>query len=100
MLSSVTGLYPWLGYRATDRITVWGVTGYGVGGMLLTPGGGPALESGLSTAMAAAGTRGELVGGGGNGFAARVQGRRPVGGAPASTASTAPRAGSWRRRRR
>ena len=68
MLSSVTGLYPWLGYRATDRITVWGVTGYGVGGMLLTPGGGPALESGLSTAMAAAGTRGELVGGGGNGF--------------------------------
>ena len=69
MLSSVTGLYPWLGYRATDRITVWGVTGYGVGGMLLTPGSGPALESGLSTAMAAAGTRGELVGGGGNGFA-------------------------------
>ena len=70
MLSSVTGLYPWLGYRATDRITVWGVTGYGVGGMLLTPGGGAALESGLSTAMAAAGTRGELVGGGaGNGFA-------------------------------
>ena len=70
MLSSVTGLYPWLGYRATDRITVWGVTGYGVGGMLLTPGGGPALESGLSTAMAAAGTRGELVGGGGgNGLA-------------------------------
>ena len=70
MLSSVTGLYPWLGYRATDRITVWGVTGYGVGGMLLTPAGGPALESGLSTAMAAAGARGELVGGGGgNGFA-------------------------------
>ena len=70
MLSSVTGLYPWLGYRATDRITVWGVTGYGVGGMLLTPGGGPALESGLSTAMAAAGARGELVGGGGgHGFA-------------------------------
>ena len=23
--SSVTGLYPWLGYQATDRITVWGV---------------------------------------------------------------------------
>ena len=69
MLSSVTGLYPWLGYRATDRITVWGVTGYGVGGMLLTPAGGPALESGLTTAMAAAGTRGELVGGGADGFA-------------------------------
>ncbi len=66
--SSVTGLYPWLGYQATDRLTVWGVAGYGAGGMLLTPAAGPALESGLSMAMAAAGTRGELVPGGGTGF--------------------------------
>ena len=66
--SSVTGLYPWLGYKATDRITVWGVAGYGAGGLLLTPEGGPALESGLSMAMAAAGTRGELLAGGGGGF--------------------------------
>ena len=36
--------------------------------MLLTPDGGPALESGLSMAMAAAGTRGELVAGGASGF--------------------------------
>ncbi len=67
--SSVTGLYPWLGYKATDRITVWGVAGYGAGGLLLTPQGGPALASGLSMAMAAAGTRGELVSGGAGGFA-------------------------------
>ena len=67
--SAVTGLYPWLGYKASDRITVWGVAGYGAGGMLLTPDGGPALESGLSMAMAAAGTRGELVAGGAGGFA-------------------------------
>ena len=66
--TSVTGLYPWLGYRVTDRVTVWGVTGYGTGGMMLTPGGGPALESGLSMAMAAGGTRGELIGGGSGGF--------------------------------
>ena len=66
--SSVTGLYPWLGYKATDRITVWGVAGYGAGGLLLTPDGGPALEAGLSMAMAAAGTRGELVAGGAGGF--------------------------------
>ena len=51
--SSVTGLYPWLGYQATDRITVWGVAGYGAGGLSLTPVGGPALTSGLSMAMAA-----------------------------------------------
>ena len=67
--SSVTGLYPWLGYQATDRITVWGVAGYGAGGLRLTPDGGPALEAGLSMAMAAAGTRGELVAGGAGGVA-------------------------------
>ena len=66
--SAVTGLYPWLGYRATERVTVWGVAGYGAGGMLLTPDGAPALESGLSMAMAAAGTRGELLAGGAGGF--------------------------------
>ena len=66
--SSVTGLYPWLGYQATERVTVWGVAGYGTGGLLLTPDGGQALESGLSMAMAAAGTRGELVAGGASAF--------------------------------
>ena len=66
--SSVTGLYPWLGYQATDRLTVWGVAGYGAGGLRLTPAAGPALTSGLSMAMAAAGTRGTLIGGG-DGFA-------------------------------
>ena len=66
--SAVTGLYPWLGYRATERVTVWGVAGYGTGGLLLTPQGGPALESALSMAMAAAGTRGELLAGGASGF--------------------------------
>ena len=67
--SSVTGLYPWLGYKATERVTVWGVAGYGAGGLRLTPQGGPALEAGLSMAMAAAGTRGELVSGGAGGVA-------------------------------
>lgn len=66
--SATTGLYPWLGYKATDRVTVWGVAGYGAGAMLLTPDGGPALEAGLSMAMAAAGTRGALVAGGAGGF--------------------------------
>ena len=59
--SSVTGLYPWLGYKATDRITVWGVTGYGKGALTLTPGAGTALRSGLSMAMTAGGLRGELA---------------------------------------
>ena len=60
--SSATGLYPWLGYRVSDRFSVWGVTGYGGGVLRLTPDGAAPIESGLSMAMAAAGTRGELVG--------------------------------------
>ena len=60
--SSVTGLYPWLGYKVNDRVSVWGVTGYGAGALRLTPDRATALETGLSMAMAAAGTRGELVG--------------------------------------
>ena len=68
MASAVTGLYPWLGYKLNERVSVWGVTGYGAGGLLLTPQGGPALESGLSMKMSAAGTRGELVPGGDDGF--------------------------------
>ena len=27
--SSMTGFYPWLGYQVNDRVSVWGVTGYG-----------------------------------------------------------------------
>ena len=48
MTSAVTGLYPWIGYKASDRITVWTVAGYGAGGLLLNPGAGPAIETGLS----------------------------------------------------
>ena len=59
--SSVTGLYPWLGYKVSDRITLWGVTGYGKGALTLTPAAGTALRSGLSMAMTAGGMRGELA---------------------------------------
>ena len=61
VVSSVTGLYPWVGYKATERVTLWGVTGYGKGTLSLTPGKGAALKSGLSMAMAAAGLRGDLA---------------------------------------
>ena len=59
--SSVTGLYPWLGYTVSDRVSVWGVTGYGTGTLALTPGEAPALTSGLSMGMAAGGMRGDLA---------------------------------------
>ena len=72
MTSAVTGLYPWIGYKASDRITVWTVAGYGAGGLLLNPGAGPAIETGLSMAMAAGGGRGQILGDG-NGFGLAVK---------------------------
>ena len=62
MSTSMTGFYPWVGYQVNDRVSVWGVTGYGTGALSLTPDGQSALETGVSMAMSAVGTRGELVG--------------------------------------
>ena len=62
MTTSMTGFYPWLGYQLTDRVSVWGTTGYGTGSLSLTPDGQSALETGVSMMMSAVGTRGELIG--------------------------------------
>ena len=62
MTSAVTGLYPWIGYKASERVTVWTVAGYGAGGLMLSPGAGAPIETGLSMAMAASGGRGEILG--------------------------------------
>ena len=62
MTTSMTGFYPWVGYQLSDRVSVWGVTGYGMGSLSLTPNGGGALETGVSMAMSAVGTRSELAG--------------------------------------
>ena len=96
--SSVTGLYPWLGYKVSDRITLWGVTGYGKGALTLTPGAGTALRSGLSMAMTAGGMRGELADSVVGGFGLAFKADR-CGWARASRAWTA-RKGVWRRLRR
>ena len=73
MTSAVTGLYPWIGYKASERVTVWTVAGYGAGGLLLNPGAGPAIETGLSMAMVAGGGRGQILGDG-NGLRPGIQG--------------------------
>ena len=62
--SAVTGLYPWVGYKASERVTVWTVAGYGAGGLMLSPGAGTPIETGLSMALAAGGGRGQILGGG------------------------------------
>ena len=67
MTTSMTGFYPWVGYQVNERVSVWGVTGYGTGMLSLTPGSAAALETGVSMAMTAVGTRGELIGSRGTG---------------------------------
>ena len=62
MSTSMTGFYPWAGYQLNDRVSVWGVTGWGTGALSLTPDGASALQTGVSMAMSAVGTRGELIG--------------------------------------
>ena len=62
--TSLTGLYPFVGYKAGDRLSLWGVAGYGEGDLELTLEGGEPQTTGLKLAMAATGARGELASGG------------------------------------
>ena len=59
--SSLTGVYPWGGYALSERLSVWGVAGYGEGRLTLTPEGQAPIETELDLAMASAGLRGVLV---------------------------------------
>ena len=59
--SAVTGLYPYGRYALNDRVTVWGVAGYGAGTLTLTPERGEPYETDMDLAMAAAGLRGVVV---------------------------------------
>ena len=60
--SSVTGLYPYVGYEITDRLSAWGVAGYGRGDMTLTLlDSTEAIRTDIGLTMGAMGARGELV---------------------------------------
>ena len=70
--AGLTGVYPWIGYQASERITVWGVAGRGGGSLLLAPEGANRLQSSLSMTMGAVGTRGELTSIGGFALAVKT----------------------------
>ena len=59
--STLTGLYPWGRYEASERLSVWGVAGYGAGTLTLTPEAHEPMETDLDLAMGAVGARGVLV---------------------------------------
>ena len=59
--STLTGLYPWLGYHLTDRLSVWAAAGYGAGVLTLTPQNEAAMAAELSLSMVAAGARSEVL---------------------------------------
>ena len=64
--STLTGLYPWGRHALTERVSVWGVAGWGEGTLTLTPEGPDgeslaAIRTDLDLAMGAVGVRGTVV---------------------------------------
>ena len=59
--SSLTGLYPYGRYMVNERLSVWGVAGYGEGTLTLTPEGQAAIGTAMDLQMGAVGVRGVAV---------------------------------------
>ena len=59
--STLTGLYPWGRHALNDRLSVWGVAGYGAGELVVTPKERLPIATDMDLAMAAAGLRGVLM---------------------------------------
>ena len=60
--STLTGLYPWARSEVNERLSVWGMAGYGAGEITLTPENRNDIptEAGIGMGVAAVGTRGVL----------------------------------------
>ena len=59
--STLTALWPYGRYAVSERLTVWGLAGWGQGDLVLTPEGGSAIRTDLDLAMGAVGLRGVAV---------------------------------------
>ena len=72
--AALTGVFPWGRLGITDRLDAWGAAGYGAGDLTVTPKkpgtdeDGAAIRADLDLWMAAAGLRGTLMDGGGEGL--------------------------------
>ena len=85
--STLTALHPYLRYRATDRLSAWGVLGYGAGDLTLAT-DGSTWRTDTSMRMAAGGMRGVFLRGGGLELAAKVDARLTHIGSEAATGET------------
>ena len=61
LASSLTGIYPYLRYGVNERLSVWGMGGYGAGTLTLTVDGTEPIEADIAMTMEAVGARGELL---------------------------------------
>ena len=59
--STLTGLYPYGRYALSERVSLWGVAGYGAGTLTLRPNEAARIETDLALAMGALGLRGVVV---------------------------------------
>ena len=59
--SSLTGVYPWFRHGLSERLSVWGVAGYGAGTLTVTPEDQDPIRTGMDMMMAAAGLRGVVL---------------------------------------
>ena len=59
--STLTGLYPYARYALSERVSLWGVAGYGAGTLTLMPEEATRIETDLGLAMGALGLRGVVV---------------------------------------
>ena len=60
METSLTSVYPYLRYKAHERVSVWGLLGYGRGEMSLEQEAARRIEADLAMRMGAVGIRGSL----------------------------------------
>ena len=59
--STLTGVYPYGRYAASERVTVWGVAGYGAGALTLKQEGAAPVETDMDLMMAGVGLRGVVM---------------------------------------
>ena len=65
--STLTALFPYARYALSERVSVWGMGGYGEGTLTVTPEGQASLRPDMDFLMGALGVRGVLVDGGHDG---------------------------------